>query len=87
MTVRNERAEKLGELGADVVKANWTGKIDEFAEIVQVSNVPVVVEAGGDIASPTWTPISTNTLMDGWVQFTDPDWKSQPARFYRVRGQ
>jgi len=34
------------ELGADVVKANWTGSIDEFAEIVQVSNVPVVVAGG-----------------------------------------
>jgi len=38
------------ELGADVVKANWTGKIDEFAEIVQVSNVPVVVAGGSKVS-------------------------------------
>ena len=51
------------------------------------TNVPVVVEASADIGGAGWTPISTNTLTDGWVQFTDPDWKIQPARFYRVRGQ
>lgn len=38
------------ELGADVVKANWTGSIDEFAEIVQVSNVPVVVAGGSKVS-------------------------------------
>ena len=51
------------------------------------TNVPVVVEASADIGSAGWTLISTNTLTEGWVQFMDPDWKSQPARFYRVRGQ
>ena len=38
------------ELGADVVKANWTGSVDEFAEIVQVSNVPVVVAGGSKVS-------------------------------------
>lgn len=50
------------------------------------TNVPVVVEACADMAHPTWMAISTNILTDGWVHFTDPEWKSQPARFYRVRG-
>ncbi len=50
------------------------------------TNVPVVVEASADIGVG-WSPISTNRLTEGWVQFTDPEWKSQPARFYRVRGQ
>lgn len=27
------------------------------------------------------------SLTGGWVQFTDPDWRSQSTRFYRVRGQ
>lgn len=50
------------------------------------TNVPVVVEATADIGAG-WTSISTNTLTDGWIQFTDPDWNSHAARFYRVRGQ
>jgi len=49
--------------------------------------VPVVVEASADPGASGWTPISTNTLTEGWVQFTDPDWQTQPARLYRVRGQ
>ena len=61
--------------------ANGFGFISSWA-----TNVPVVVEASADIGAG-WTPISTNALTDGWVQFTDPEWKSQPARFYRVRGQ
>ena len=51
------------------------------------TNVPVVVEGSADIGSAAWTRISTNTLTDGWVQFTDPDWTNLRARFYRVRGQ
>jgi hypothetical protein len=51
------------------------------------TNVPVVVEASADLGGQGWAPISTNTLTDGCVQFTDPGWTSQPARFYRVRGQ
>ena len=47
----------------------------------------VVVEATTDIAKPTWTSVSTNTLTDGTATFTDPDWAQYPARFYRVRGQ
>lgn len=38
------------ELGADVVKANWPGSIEGFAEIVRVSNVPVVVAGGSKIS-------------------------------------
>ena len=38
------------ELGADIVKANWTGSIDEFKEIVQVANVPVVVAGGSKVS-------------------------------------
>ena len=56
------------------------------ATISWATNVPVVVEASADI-SAGWTPISTNTMADGWGQFTDPEWQGQPARFYRVRGR
>jgi len=51
------------------------------------TNVPVVVEASANIGGADWTPISTNTLTDAWVQFNDPEWKSRPARYYRVRGE
>jgi fructose-bisphosphate aldolase / 2-amino-3,7-dideoxy-D-threo-hept-6-ulosonate synthase len=39
------------ELGADVVKSNWTGSAETFAEIVEAVPVPVVV-AGGSKESP-----------------------------------
>ncbi len=51
------------------------------------TNANVVVEASADLASPTWSPVSTNTLTDGWVDFTDAEWAKYPARFYRVRGE
>jgi DhnA family fructose-bisphosphate aldolase class Ia len=38
-------------LGADVVKSNWTGKKEEFAEIVDVvSDIPVVVAGGSKVS-------------------------------------
>lgn len=50
------------------------------------TNVPVIVEACMDLNGGAWTPTSTQTLTQGWVQFMDPKWRSQPTRFYRVRG-
>ena len=51
------------------------------------TNATVVVEGSEVIRGQGWRPISTNTLTDGWVQYNDAEWKSQPSRFYRVRGQ
>ena len=55
--------------------------------IVGSSNLEVVVEACAGIGSPVWVPIYTNTLTDGSIAFSDPDWTNYPARFYRVRSQ
>ncbi len=45
---RNARL--CAELGADIVKVNWSGDVDSFASIVRGAGVPVVV-AGGTILS------------------------------------
>lgn len=61
-------------------------RTNQFGFIVSwATNATVVVEAATDVANPTWSPVSTNTLTDGWVDFTDPDWANYPSRFYRVR--
>jgi len=51
------------------------------------TNANVVVEASADLAKQAWSPVSTNTLTDGWVDFTDPEWAQHPARYYRVRSE
>jgi hypothetical protein len=51
------------------------------------TNVPVVVEACANLAAPVWSPVSTNTLFDGWFYFSDPEWTNYPSRLYRVRSQ
>ena len=51
------------------------------------TNVPVVVEASTTLANPVWSPVSTNTLTDGWSYFSDAEWTNYPARFYRIRSQ
>lgn len=39
------------ELGADVVKSNWTGKKEEFAEIIDcISGTPIVVAGGSKVS-------------------------------------
>jgi BspA type Leucine rich repeat region (6 copies) len=57
-----------------------------FFRISWATNVPVVVEASTSMVNPTWFPMSTNTLTDGWAYFSDPDWTNYASRFYRVRG-
>lgn len=38
------------ELGADIIKTNWSGDTESFAEIIEAANLPVVV-AGGPITT------------------------------------
>jgi hypothetical protein len=59
---------------------------NRFGFIISWStNVSVVIEASTNLTSPTWSPVRTNTLSNGWSYFTDPQWANHPARFYRVR--
>jgi hypothetical protein len=51
------------------------------------TNLSVVVEASTDLAGKTWTPVLTNALNNGVVNFSDPEWRNYPSRFYRVRSQ
>jgi hypothetical protein len=45
----------------------------------------VVVEACTDLALPDWSPVGTNTLVEGWSYFSDPEWTNYANRFYRLR--
>jgi hypothetical protein len=49
-------------------------------------NVPMVVEACTNLASPVWTPLQTNSIPSGFnfIIFTDPQWTNYAARYYRV---
>ena len=43
-------ARLCAELGADIVKSNWTGSGESFAEIVEAASVPVVVAGGSRVS-------------------------------------
>ncbi|MEK7707782.1 MAG: hypothetical protein AAB380_07280, partial [Verrucomicrobiota bacterium] len=45
----------------------------------------IVVDACGNLANPTWSPLQTNTLIGDSLYFSDPEWTNYPARFYRLR--
>ena len=54
------------------------------------SNLVIVVEACTNLASPVWSPVSTNTLntylgTNGTSYFSDPQWTTYPWHFYRLR--
>jgi hypothetical protein len=51
------------------------------------TNLSVVVEASAGLKNPKWSPMQTNALNNGVVNFTDPEWTKYPSRFYRVRSQ
>jgi uncharacterized repeat protein (TIGR03803 family) len=51
------------------------------------TNRPVIVEASVDWAKNTWTPVATNVLNNGVVNFRDQQWRNYPSRFYRARSQ
>jgi hypothetical protein len=45
----------------------------------------VVVEATTNLQD--WTPVSTNTLVNGTSAFVDSTWINYPQRFYRLRSE
>jgi hypothetical protein len=49
------------------------------------TNSSVIVDAATDLSNPTWSPVSTNALIDGWSLFSDADWANYLTRFYRAR--
>jgi hypothetical protein len=55
--------------------------------ITGTSNAVVVVEGTASLVNPAWTPLQTNTLTTGSADFADPQWKTYPTRFYRLRAQ
>jgi fructose-bisphosphate aldolase / 2-amino-3,7-dideoxy-D-threo-hept-6-ulosonate synthase len=57
-------ARLCAELGADIVKSNWTGSAESFAEIVQSVPVPVVV-AGGSRESDLDLLIKLHAAREG----------------------
>jgi BspA type Leucine rich repeat region (6 copies) len=64
------------------VRTNQFGFIATWA-----TNLSVVVEAAFDVVSPSWFPVQTYTLTNGWFYFSDPQWKNSPTKFYRVRSR
>ncbi len=54
-------------------------------DIIASEDQEVVVEACSDLMTGAWTPISTNTVPSGeLLEFTDPEWDTDPSRFYRI---
>ena len=49
------------------------------------TNTSVVVEASTNLQD--WTPVSTNTLVNGTSAFVDSTWTNYPKRFYRLRSE
>ena len=53
--------------------------------IAGTPDIPLVIEAGGDLATASWIPLQTCTLTNGLFYFSDPQWTDHPERFYRIR--
>jgi hypothetical protein len=53
--------------------------------ITGTTDIPIVVEACANLASPVWLPLQSCTLTNGSVYFSDASWSNYPARFYRIR--
>jgi hypothetical protein len=53
--------------------------------VTGTTNIPIVIEACADLASPVWVSLQSRTLTNGSVYYCDPQWTNFPARFYRFR--
>jgi len=53
--------------------------------ITGTTNIPIVLEAGTNLANPVWVWLQTGTLTNGSIYYGDADWTNHPRRFYRIR--
>ena len=53
--------------------------------ITGTTNIPILVEACANLASPSWTALQTCTLTNGSIYFSDPQRTNYTARLYRIR--
>jgi hypothetical protein len=53
-------------------------------DITGTTNIPIVVEASDNLASPVWTPLKSLTLTNGLVHFSEPLQTNSPVRYYRI---
>jgi hypothetical protein len=59
---------------------------DQFGfNITWGNGMTIIVEASMSLSGGTWVPLATNSLSSGSFYFSDPQWASCPARFYRLR--
>jgi hypothetical protein len=52
--------------------------------ITGTANIPIVVQACTDLASPVWAPLQTLTLTNGAYYFGDPQYTNYRCRYYRL---
>ncbi len=67
--------------------ANFGVRTNRFGFNIVGEDWVAVVEASTNLADPTWTSLSTNTMAGGMSYFSDPQWTDCPARYYRLRNQ
>ncbi len=61
-------------------------RTNQFGFVISwATNASVVVEACTDLGKLSWSPVGTNTLVEGWSYFSDPEWTNYANRFYRLR--
>jgi hypothetical protein len=52
--------------------------------ITGTTNIPLVVEASTNLASPVWTSLQTIILSNGLFYFSEPLQTTRSARYYRL---
>jgi hypothetical protein len=53
--------------------------------ITGTTNIPIVLEASTDLATPSWTSLRNCTLTNGSIYFSDSALTNHASRFYRIR--
>jgi len=62
---------------------NFGVKTNQFGfNVIGTNNFTVVVEACTNLANPVWTPLATNTLVNGSFHFSEPFQSNTQTRFY-----
>jgi hypothetical protein len=53
-------------------------------DLTGTTNIPIVIEAATNLASPVWTPLTNVILTNGLFHFSEPSQTNKSVRYYRI---
>jgi tetratricopeptide (TPR) repeat protein len=77
---------KEGQIGQAIRQFQEAVRLkSDYADARRTLEAALTTKPCPNLANHTWYPVRTNTVNNGSIYFSDPQWTNYPNRIYRIR--